>query len=170
VTSGNQKSHCAISPAAYAVRLAGSGGRYAGRSSATRPDSTRIDRSHPIRSAITVAGIRGYDFSSSRIRGSATSTTDPAGGRWYFGGPSLAIAARTVFPGTPITRAISLIGRPSDRYSRRTSAQFSTSSTLFPPRLGLSQARTKRVNFQVPTQGQFSRAADTYVCLVPPDD
>ena len=57
--SGNQKSHCAISPAAYAVRLAGSGGKYAGRNSATRPDSTLIDRPHPIRSAITVAGIDG---------------------------------------------------------------------------------------------------------------
>ena len=35
--SRNQKSHCAISPAAYAVRDAGSGGRYAGRHSATFP-------------------------------------------------------------------------------------------------------------------------------------
>ena len=47
------------SSAAYAVRLAGSDGRYAGCSSATRSRSTRIDRSHPIRSAITVAGIAG---------------------------------------------------------------------------------------------------------------
>jgi len=131
--SGNQKSHWAISPAAYAVRLAGSGGRYAGRSSATRPLSTRIDRSQPIRSAITVAGIPGYAFSSSRIRGSAASTTDPARGRSYFGGPALAIAARTVFLDTPSTRAISLIGMPSARRSRRISAQFSTSSTLFLP-------------------------------------
>ena len=131
--SGNQKSHCAISPAAYAVRDAGSGGRYAGRSSATRPDSTRIDRSQPIRSAITVAGIAGYARSSSRIRGSTASTIDPARARSYFGGPSLAIAARTVFLDTPITRAISLIGSPSARCSRRISAQSSTSSTLFLP-------------------------------------
>ena len=59
-TGGNQKSHCAISPAAYAVRDAGSGGRYAGRSSATRPLSVRIEYGHPIRSAITVAGICGH--------------------------------------------------------------------------------------------------------------
>jgi hypothetical protein len=68
----------AISPAAYAVRDAGSGGRYAA--------------------------------SSSRIRGSAASTTGPFAGRSYFGGRSLAIAARTVFLDTPITRAITLIG------------------------------------------------------------
>ncbi len=37
VMSGNQKSHCASSPAAYNVRDAGSGGRYIGRNSATRP-------------------------------------------------------------------------------------------------------------------------------------
>ncbi|CKT14661.1 Uncharacterised protein [Mycobacterium tuberculosis] len=41
------------------VRDAGSGGRYTGRSSATRAESTRIERSQPIRSAITVAGIVG---------------------------------------------------------------------------------------------------------------
>jgi hypothetical protein len=41
------------------VREAGSGGRYTGRNSATRAESTRIDRVHPIRSAITVAGILG---------------------------------------------------------------------------------------------------------------
>ena len=133
VTGGNQKSCWAISPAAYAVRDAGSGGRYAGRSSATRPLSTRIDRSQPIRSAMTVAGIAGYARSSSRIRGSAWSTIDPARGRSYCGGPSLANAARTVFLATPITRAISLTGMPSARRRRRISAQFSTSSTLFLP-------------------------------------
>ena len=57
-TGGNQKSHCAISPAAYTVRDAGSGGRYAGRSSATRPLSVRIEYGQPTRSAITVAGDR----------------------------------------------------------------------------------------------------------------
>ena len=45
VTGGNQESHWAISPAAYAVRLAGSGGKYAGRNSVTRFRSTRTDRS-----------------------------------------------------------------------------------------------------------------------------
>ena len=57
----------------------------------------------------------GLSRSSARIRGSAASTIEPARGRSYFGGPSLATAARTVFLDTPITRAISLIGRPSAR-------------------------------------------------------
>ena len=57
--SGNHKSHCAISPASYTVREAGSGGRYTGRNSATRADNVRIERGQPIRSAITVAGIVG---------------------------------------------------------------------------------------------------------------
>jgi hypothetical protein len=56
---GNQKSNWASSPGSYAVRPDGSGGRYTGRSSATRPESTRIERVQPIRSAITVAGILG---------------------------------------------------------------------------------------------------------------
>jgi hypothetical protein len=135
-TGGNHRSHWAISPGSYAVRDAGSGGRYAGRSSATRSRSTRMDRSHPIRSAITVAGIAGYTFSSSRILGSAASTIDPAGLRSYFGGPSLAIAARTVFLEIPSTRAITLIGIPSARCSLRISAQSSTESTPFTPWLG----------------------------------
>jgi hypothetical protein len=54
-TSGNQKLHWAISPPAYAVRDARSGGEYTGRSSATRAESTRIERVQPIHSAITVA-------------------------------------------------------------------------------------------------------------------
>jgi hypothetical protein len=53
-----------------------------------------------------VAGIVGYAFSSSRIRGSAASATGPAALRSYFGGRSLAIAARTVFLEIPIARAI----------------------------------------------------------------
>ena len=95
-----------------------------------------MERSHPIRSAITVAGIDGYAFSSSRIRGSAASTTDPAGLRSYFGGRSLAIAARTVFLEIPIARAIALTGICSARYSLRISAQSSTESTPFTPWLG----------------------------------
>jgi hypothetical protein len=110
MTGGNHRSHWAISPAAYAVRLAGSGGRYTGRSSATRSRSTRTDLSHPIRSAITVAGIVGHARRSSRTLGSTASTTDSFRGRSYLGGRSLAIAARTVFLDTPITRAIALIG------------------------------------------------------------
>ena len=133
MTGGNQKSHWAISPAAYAVRDAGSGGRYAGRSSATRSRSTRTECSQPIRSAITVAGIVGYASSSSRIRGSAASVTDPFAGRSYFGGRSLATAARTVFRETPITRAITLTGIFSARCNLRISAQSSTAKHPFHP-------------------------------------
>ena len=83
------------------VRPAGSGGRYAGRSSATRSLNTVIPRVHPTRSAITVAGIVGTTFSCARIASSNASTADPAGFRSYFGGPSEATAARTVFRETP---------------------------------------------------------------------
>lgn len=41
----------------------------------------RMERAHPIRAAITVAGIVGH--------GSTSSTTEPRTPRWYFGGPSL---------------------------------------------------------------------------------
>jgi hypothetical protein len=51
------------SSAAYAVRLAGSGGRYAGCSSATRSRSTRIDRPRPIRSVIALIGICSARYS-----------------------------------------------------------------------------------------------------------
>ncbi len=63
------------------MREAGSGGRYTGRSCATRTFKTVKPRSQPIRSAMTVAGIRGYSRSNSRIRGSTASTADPFAGR-----------------------------------------------------------------------------------------
>src|SRR5215208_5264177 len=159
--SGNQKSHWAISPATYTVRPAGSGGRYAGRNSATRPLNVRIPYGQPTRSAITVAGIVGTALNNSRIRGSNPSTRDPAGVRSYLGGPSLANAAFTVFREQPTTRAISEIETPSERRSLRISAQSSTISTRSLP--GSTQARVsgKLVKFQLPHRGQFSPAADT---------
>jgi len=42
---------------------------------------TVIPRCQPIRSAITVAGIDGVAFSSSRICGSKTSTAEPLAAR-----------------------------------------------------------------------------------------
>jgi hypothetical protein len=98
--------------------------------------STVIDRLHPIRSAITVAGSSGNARSNSRIRGSTSSTIEPRDDRSYFGGPALRNAARTVFRETPMTRAICLIGTPSARCSRRISAQSSTDNTSLPPQLG----------------------------------
>jgi hypothetical protein len=82
-------------------RLSDQQGR-ARRSSATRPDNVRTEYGQPIRSPITVAGIRGNACNSSRIRGSNSSTTDPAGLRRYAGGPSLLNAAFTVFLEQPI--------------------------------------------------------------------
>jgi hypothetical protein len=81
-------------------------------------EATWYHRSQPIRSAITVAGIVGHAANNSRIRGSTASTIDPAGCREYFGGPSEANAALTVFFEHPNTRAITLIGIFSARCNR----------------------------------------------------
>jgi hypothetical protein len=60
------------------VRDAGSAGTNNGRNPRTRSFSIVIDRSHPIRSAITVAGIVGHTSSNPRICGSTASTALPA--------------------------------------------------------------------------------------------
>lgn len=73
-----------------------------------------------MRSAITVAGILGVAINSRRISGSTASTIDPTLSRRY-AGASERSAARTVFLATPTWRAISLIDRPSDLFSRRIS-------------------------------------------------
>ena len=133
-TSGNQKSHWAISPATYVVRAAGSGGRYTGRSSAhpftERPDRMRPAdplgdhrRRHP--------RIRLQQLPDPRLDLIDRST--PPAARSYFGGPSEANAAFTVFLEIPNTRAISEIGNRSARCNRRISAQSSTLNTRFLP-------------------------------------
>jgi len=132
---GNHRSHCTISPATYVVRSAGSAGsagRNNGRSCATRARNTDDDRSHPTRSAITVAGISGNSASNNRIRGSNPSTADPTGARSYLGGTSEANASRTVFLANPNLRAIGLIPIFSDKCNRRISTQ---SSTVITPSL-----------------------------------
>ncbi|GAB3331796.1 hypothetical protein GCM10027452_05070 [Micromonospora halotolerans] len=96
----------------------------------TRSLSTVNDRVHPIRSAITVAGISGHCCNNARICGSTASTIDGFAGREYRGGPSGANARRTVFRPTPNLRASALIGIPSDRCRRGISAQSSTLNTL----------------------------------------
>jgi hypothetical protein len=136
-------------PARYTVRLAGSGGRYSVRSSATLPLKVRIEYGQPIRPAITVEGICGYAAKSSRIRGSNASATDPRGGRWYLGGPSLASAAFTVFREIPSTRAICKIGICSARRNRWISAQSSTLSTCFLPGSARARVSGKLVNFRL---------------------
>src|SRR5690349_5513274 len=67
------------------------------------------------------------------MRGSNTSTLEPADRRSYLGGASARNAARTVLRDTFITRAIILIGNPSARCNRRISAQSSTDNTPPPP-------------------------------------
>jgi hypothetical protein len=121
----------------------------------------RIPYGQPTRSAITVAGIVGTAFNSSRIRGSNTSTRDPAGVRSYLGGPSLANAAFTVFREHPITRAISEIENPSERRSLRISAQSSTISTRSLPGSTPARVSGKLVKIELPHRDQFSPAADT---------
>jgi hypothetical protein len=122
----------------------------------------QIEYGHPIRSAITVAGIRGNAASSSRIRRSKASTSDPDRARSYLGGTSLANAAFTVFREQPISRAISEIETPSDLRSRRISAQSSTISTCFLPGSTSARVTGKLVNFQLPHRGQYSVAVDTF--------
>ncbi|GFG52463.1 hypothetical protein MAGR_39040 [Mycolicibacterium agri] len=142
------------------VRETGSGGRYSGRNWRTRSLRVRIEYCQPIRSAITVAGILGNAFSNSRIRGSTSSTTDPAGSRTYFGGRSEANATFTVLRATPITRATSEIDNCSDRRNRRLSAQSSTLNTRFLPGSPEPRVSRKLVKIQLPRSGQYSVAAD----------
>src|SRR5581483_8020980 len=103
---------------------------YSGRIRANSFFNGPSEYGHPIRCAITGAGILGHTRSSARICGSNASTTDPRATRRYVGGRSEDNAARTVFRATPSRRAISLIGTPSARCKRRISAQSSTFSTL----------------------------------------
>ena len=117
--SGNQKSHWAISRQHSPSDQPGP----AADTPASAPPPT-TQRAEPIRPADPLSDHRrrivGTAFSSSRIRGSNTSTRDPAGVRSYLGGPSLANAAFTVFREQPITRAISDIENPSERRSTKT--------------------------------------------------
>jgi len=68
----------------------------------------------------------GNCASGNRTLGSTASTLEPAGARPYFGGRSEANALATVFREIPNIRAIPACEMPSDRCSRRISAQFST--------------------------------------------
>lgn len=150
---GNHRSHCTMSPATYVVRSAGSDGRYNGRSSATLARSTEDEFSHPIRSAITVAGISGNSARSVLILGSNAPTIDALDRRSYRGGSSAANAVRTVFRATPNRRAIALIAMPSNLCSRRISAH---SSILITPSLW-----PRGVKIRSASGGQYWRGVDT---------
>ncbi|MFD3929580.1 hypothetical protein [Streptomyces sp. NPDC058614] len=65
-----------------------------------------MPRTQPIRSAITVAGIVGVCFNSSRVCGSTASTAEPFGAREYIGGRLVASGRFTVFFEMPSCRAI----------------------------------------------------------------
>ncbi|OIQ80460.1 hypothetical protein GALL_377780 [mine drainage metagenome] len=125
-TGGNHRSHWATSPGAYSTRSAGSTPANNGRSSRIRSLRIVNDPVQPIRSAITVAGIVGNSASSTRTRASTASTLEPRDARSYFGGRSEANALDTVFREIPNRLAIPACEMPSDRCSRRISAQFST--------------------------------------------
>ena len=112
--------------------LAGLGGLNNGRSNATLARNTDDECSHPIRSAITDAGISGNSVNNRRIAGSNSSTREPCGALEYLGGVSDASADRTVFRANPNRRAIALTAICSERCNRRISAQ---SSTLITPSL-----------------------------------
>lgn len=90
-----------------------------------------LAHSHPVLSAITVTGIAGVCFSSSRIPGSTASTAGPFAARRYCGGRSEARARSTVFLEIPSCRATARADSPSDRCSRRISVQSPRGSPLF---------------------------------------
>jgi hypothetical protein len=88
--------------------------------------------------------------------------------RSYFGGRSLAIAARTVFLEIPITRAITLTGIFSALCSLRISAQSSTESTPFTPGSAKARVIGQRVKIQMAdsTPGSvFTRRRQKYAVL-----
>ena len=84
--SGNHRSHCVLAPGSCTIRSAGSMPAYSGRITFNRSFKIVIECSHPIRSAITVEGIRGNSFSNLRTSTSTSSTSDPRAARSYLGG------------------------------------------------------------------------------------
>jgi len=98
---GNHRSHCTTWPGSCWRRSAGSAGAYSGRIARTRSRSQLIDPPHPMRSAITVAGIVGCCASSALILGSTALIADSTDGRRYFGVPSLVRALVTVSRAIP---------------------------------------------------------------------
>jgi hypothetical protein len=138
-----------------------SGGTENNRNSATRPLKVRIPCGQLIRSAVTVAGIRGTDLSSALIDGSKSSVNGDTGLRRYFGALSRRNAAFPVFRETLNTRAISEIDTPSARCSLRISAQSSTSNTRFLLHSTEHRVPGELVNFHSPYGDQLSPAVDT---------
>ena len=85
-----------------------------------------------MRSAITVAGIDGYDRNNARTDGSAAAHAESAGrSRSYCGGPEDRNAFDTVLRDNPNRRAICACAIPSEPCNRRINAQSST--VITPP-------------------------------------
>ena len=125
---GNQRSHCAASPASQTRRSAGSGRRCSGRSRRTLSRNHVIDPIQPTRSAITVAGISGCSERITRTFASNGANAVGTTARSYFGGRSEASAWSTVARPIPNCRATCRRGTPSAT-SRLINAQSSTEIT-----------------------------------------
>jgi hypothetical protein len=110
---GNHRSHCAASPAAQAIRSAGSTGRCSGRSRLTFSLNHLIEPVHPTRSAKTVAGMSGTSASNARTCGSNSVNDVGPGERTYFGGASEFSALMTVVREIPSRAAMRAFGTPS---------------------------------------------------------
>ena len=85
-----------------------------------------------MRSAITVAGIDGYDRNNARTDGSTCAHAESAArARSYCGGPDDRNAFATVLRDNPNRRAICACAIPSEPCNRRINAQSST--VITPP-------------------------------------
>lgn len=110
---GTGKSHSAASPAARAIRSAGSRGGARGRNHFTLSLNHRIEPVHSTRLASTVAGMSGVCSSSARTRGSDTVNDVGPGDRSYLGGESEFTALMTVVREIPNRCAMRAFGTPS---------------------------------------------------------
>jgi hypothetical protein len=102
---GNQRSHCAASPAAQNSLSAGSTERCSGRNRLMLSRNQVTDPDHSTRSAITVAGIDGCSASNALTLASNGVNDVDCDGRSYFGGRSDLTADATVSRAMPRSRA-----------------------------------------------------------------
>ena len=121
-----------ICPATYSVRSAGSTPRYCGRITVSRFFNGDIECGHPIRSAISGAGIRGAPANSARIAGSPTAhwvsprTRPPRTCSSMLGALANRAAIGTAFESARAVQ-VGLIGRaPSRLFRQREVVDFGT--------------------------------------------
>jgi hypothetical protein len=142
---------------------AGSGGKYTGRSSATRAESTRIERVQPIRSAITVARHRWIGLQQlpdPRLHLINNRTLQrPLIFRWFLFGQRV------------LDGVLRYPQHPGDRLDRQPLRPIQPTNlcpilplTTFPsgpPGSDKARPPDQGVKIRMPRRGQFSRAADT---------